>query len=564
MKSTSRLRVTTKLKTSLRRRLIIGAVGFCIAIATCTTLILNFNAGDSRASEIDDEQQEIALQLLPVCSENPLTQKRWKIINPNTYDLPIQWDVYPELQTGLLIAHPGENFIITNTIEGSNVLRIRWQNKSGEWFDLMQPASAETCPSSGCYATEVVSYFPAKRNDGTTLPAEQQMVSKAIGVPQGNDAAEYVSLGFGGEITLKFADPIANGPGDDLMIHESTMGAKSCERFPEKAMVFASQDGCHFIYLGEACQDASFDLGAMSWIRFVKLKDISPVTYPYGNQTADGYDLDAIQCLNGTANTTPDDGLVAGSAQEVSQYVQGTRKNGTNIHPSRTNPEMALGVPQNDDLGINFVSLGFTGMIALKFDYVVFNREGNDLQVIETSYGIAECQIYPEQAFFEGSLDGESWFAMGEVCLDGELDLGAGVYAIQYIRVTDRSAASNFPNSADGFDLDGIIVLDDCPGQARIQAFDNITTPDEIAEIKMSPNPFRDISTLEYETGSVDERVNIAFYNYVGQMVHSERVKIPKNTRYQHPINGGDLPKGVYIVSVESGGQKQSIRVIKN
>jgi hypothetical protein len=563
-RSTLKLRNQIKLKTALRRRLLAGAAGMFIVVASGTMAYLNFSADKSFAGDLDDGQTTEELKLSGVCSANPEMQRKWKVVNPNNFDIAIQWDIYPELQSGLFIAKPGENFIFTNTIPGSNVLRIRWQDQEGEWFDNLQPASTEACASSGCYASEVVSYIPAKRNDGSLIPGEFQISSKALGAPQNDETSNYVSLGFGGEITLKFADPVANGPGEDILVSETTFGRNPCSRYPEKVQAFASQDGCHFIYLGEGCQDARFDLGAMTWARYIKLKDVSSVSHPYGGQVADGYDIDAVECLNGPAAATPNDGLVAGSAQDVVHYVQGSRKNGTAIHPSRTNAEMALGVPQNDDLGINFVSLGFTGMIVLKFDYVIFNREGNDLQIIETSYGISECQLYPEQAFFEGSLDGERWFPMGEVCLDGELDLGSGVYAIQFVRVTDRSPASSFPNSADGFDFDGIIVLADCPGEERIKPYDNTTVPDEIAEIKISPNPFRDICSLEYETGSVDERIQVTIFNYVGQQVHHERVKIPKNTLYQHQINGSQLPKGVYIVSIESAGQKQSLRIIKN
>jgi hypothetical protein len=166
---------------------------------------------------------------------------------------------------------------------------------------------------------------------------------------------------------------------------------------------------------------------------------------------------------------------------------------------------------------------------------------------------------------------------MGEICLDGSLDIGDGVYAIQYIKVTDRSPMASFPNSADAYDLDGILVLNEnCPssnapigggnsgGSQRITAFDNNNVPDEIAEIEISPNPFRESFKLGYETGSVNESVTIRLFNYVGQMVHQESLSVPKNTKYSHEINGAKLPRGVYIVSVESAGQKQSMKIIKN
>ncbi len=600
MKRKPTLSNKTSLKTSIKQRLIKGVAGMLIAVAAGGIVYFNFfNNTESKANLYEDGQEVHDLNLTSMCSENPSLMRRWRVNNPNDFDVAVEWDVYPYFQTGLLIAHSGENFFYTNTIPGPNTVRIRWQDENMVWKQKTKASSGEACSPQGCFASEVISYLPAKRNDGSTIPAERQVTSRALGAPEGDDALNFVSLGFGGEIVLKFASPISNSEGNDIAITETTYGNQNCNRYPERVQAYASQDGCHFIFLGEGCQDAQFDLKDMSWARYIKLKDISPVAHNYNNDVADGYDVDGITCLHGSSNGTANDGLVSGSAQEVVQYIKGTRKNGTEIHPSRINPENALGVPQNDDLGVNFVSLGFNGSLTLKFDFVIFNEEGADLQVVETSFGAPNCQTYPEAAYFEGSLDGINWTPMGEICLDGSLDIGDGIYAIQYVKVTDRSPMSNFPNSADAYDLDGIVVLNEvCPdllnspgsgngnsegddddnddegdddneggnngNSNRISIYDNNTVPDEIAEIDISPNPFHDSFKLQYETGSVNEKLNIRLFNYVGQLVHQESISVPKSTKYAHEINGAKLPRGVYIVSIESGGQKQSLKIIKN
>jgi hypothetical protein len=145
---------------------------------------------------------------------------------------------------------------------------------------------------------------------------------------------------------------------------------------------------------------------------------------------------------------------------------------------------------------------------------------------------------------------------------------------------------SQFPNSADGYDLDGILVLNEnCQPTSnpsgnvnpiseklktnsvttnRIAFYDNNEIPDEIAEIKVGPNPFQDSFKLYYETGNLKEKVQVDIYNYVGQMVHQQALNIPKNTLSIQEINAEHLPRGVYILSVESAGQKQSLKLIKN
>ena len=587
MKRKLTLRSKISLKSKLKQRIVIGVSSMLITFTVVGIVYFNFfNNTNSLANQFEDGQVVQDLVLNSVCSEDPSSIRRWKVTNQNNFDVAVEWDVFPNFQSGLMILHKGDNFIFTNTLPGTNTLRIRWQDEELNWKQLLTPSSIETCSSQGCYASEVVSYTPAKRNDGSLIPAANRVASKALGNPEGNETLNYVSLGFGGEIVLRFESAIANGSGNDIAITETTFGNQNCKRYPEKADVFASQDGCHYTYIGQGCQDSQFDLGAMSWAKYIKIKDVSPVNHTYNSEVADGFDLDGITCLHGSAQTESDDGLVFGSAQEVIQYNQGTRKNGSPIHPTRIDPQNALGIPQNDDLAINFVSLGFNGSLTLKFDYAVFNQEGADLWVVETSFGAPDCQTYPETAYFEGSLDGTAWYPMGQVCLDGNLDIGDGVYAIQYVRISERSPMSQFPNSADGYDLDGILVLNEnCQPASnpsgnvnpsseklktnsvttnRIAFYDNNEIPDEIAEIKVGPNPFQDSFKLYYETGNLKEKVQVDIYNYVGQMVHQQALNIPKNTLSIQEINAEHLPRGVYILSVESAGQKQSLRLIKN
>ena len=567
MKKKLSLNVRTSLKTALRQRLLIGSAGLLLIAVAIGMIYFNFfTAGDSRASQYEDGVIVQDLLLTSVCSENPQVSRRWRIRNPNEFDVPVEWDLYPYIQTGLLIAHPGDNFFYTNAINGVNTTRIRWQDENQDWQQQVKASSGQACGNGGgCFAAQVISYTPTKRNDGSNIPEERRNANKAIGAPENDDALNFVSLGFGGELVVKFAQPIANGQGDDFKVVESTFANLNCNRYPERVQAFASQDGCHFVYLGERCQDAQFDLGSLSWAQYIKLRDVSPVVHPFGNAVADGYDIDGLVCLNGLAQNPGDDGLVAGSAQEVVSYTQGTRRNGSPIHASRTNPENALGVPQNDDMGINFTTLGFMGSMVLKFDYTVFNRPGNDLQVIETSFGQQTCQGYPETAYFEGSLDGNTWFHIDEVCLDGSLDLGDEIYAIHFLRITDRSAASLFPNSADGYDVDGVTVLGyGCSQESRVVPFDRNDVPDEVAEAVISPNPFKEQFQIQYESGSVAEKVNVSVYNYVGQLVHRDQFSVPAASKVAHPIAADRLPKGVYVVNLESAGLTQSLKVIKN
>ncbi len=125
---------------------------------------------------------------------------------------------------------------------------------------------------------------------------------QAVGAPQGDNTFNFVSLGFGGSITLGFTGGSAiNGPGADLLVRETTFGNNTFATYPESAEVFVSQDGVNFFSVGfaETNEDALFDIDdagqGFTSIIAVRVVDTTPLT----SISDDGYDLDGIESLNG-------------------------------------------------------------------------------------------------------------------------------------------------------------------------------------------------------------------------------------------------------------------------
>ncbi|MFN5319475.1 MAG: hypothetical protein ACK5CY_11610, partial [Bacteroidia bacterium] len=177
-------------------------------------------------------------------------------------------------------------------------------NDDSDDDDTSTDPGTNPSPAPACAAAEVISYLPGTTSDLLTpIDPARQILANVLGTPENSDVAtapanyNFVALGFGGEITLKFAYPIHNGAGDDIHVVETTFG-QTCARYPEKVRAFASQDGCNWIWLGDACQNGLFDLKTLGWAQYVKLQDISDINYPFGG-LADGYDVDGIVCLNG-------------------------------------------------------------------------------------------------------------------------------------------------------------------------------------------------------------------------------------------------------------------------
>lgn len=563
MKRKTTLRVNTAVK--LRQRILLKASAFTLAIGAFAALIViqTFDSKKSSAQNGNDALTIQSLSFSSVCSENPSVQRRWKVTNPNTFPVTYVWDVFPMIQSGTNIAPPGESYFFTNTVNGSNQVRLRWLNENNRWRQVMQNSTNMPCVTGNIFASEVINYSPKKRNDGSFIPENFQISLKALGEPQNDNTENFVALGFGGEITLKFQSPVANGNGADIKVFETTFNNSNCQRQPKFVYVFASFDGCNYVYCGKGCQDFEFDLGPLSQAQYIKLVDCSNPSSNFENQVSDAYRVDAIQSLNGVATNIIEDNLSYGSATDIISFSQGRRKSGQAVHVSRSNPQVALGVPEDDDIGsTNFVALGFNGSITLKFDYVIFNKEGNDLLIIETSFGAPGCSNYPERVQAEISLDGQTWYDAGFVCLDGELDLGA-LPAIQYIRLNEKSAAGLFPSSADGFDLDGILALHHCQGQARIGYFDNNSVPDEIAEISVFPNPSRENFNISYETGTSKEQVNFKIFSLTGQLVWQNSYELMPNSKEQIEINSESFSKGTYVLVAESGVIKQTLKLVK-
>jgi len=531
----------------------------------------------SIVSSVDDLTPNQFLQLTSMCSNDPATTRRWRVRNHTTNPIAYTYSVYGTSVAGGGTAMPGDNFFETPTQFSSstglptpNTTKIFWSVGTSNYSTVKASGGAmcENVPVT-CYAEEVISYDFTKRNDGTNLLTTRTIGTNALGAPQNSDVQtseanlNFAALGFGGSMVLKFGSPIKNGAGNDFKVFETTFGAPACTRYPERVKAFASQDGCHYVYLGEQCQDAEFDLGSLAWAQYIKLVDASPIDANYDNSVADGYDVDGIMCLNGFESNPVPSTLLQGAAAEAFDYLPGTRKNGSAISPSRTNENNAEGFPQNTN-AINFVSLGFGGTVTLRFDYVIFdNPLANDLLVTETSFGNPSCSSYGERAMFEGSLDGENWIYLDELCLDGQLDINsAGV--IQYLRITDRSPVGSFGGTADGYDVDGVTVINDCLSSSGSKLFDNVTAADEVTGAEVFPNPFTSDLNIQLVTGDQDSKVTISVVNYLGQSVQIETLDVAKSSNINHHLNLSNLNKGIYFLTIESNSSKETIKVINN
>jgi len=174
-------------------------------------------------------------------------------------------------------------------------------------------------------------------------------------------------------------------------------------------------------------------------------------------------------------------------ADTVVEFNQGLRKDGQPVLLERSDPTKALGEAQNNDT-INFVSLGFGGELVLGFDNYIINGDGDDVEIVETSYGDPSETSYPETVEVYASQCGDDWVILGTIVLDGTVDLDLGQLEwARYIKLIDISDPQNFSNgtTVDGFDVDGVRAINSLPELCSIEntAIGRINTEEEGGEI---------------------------------------------------------------------------------
>ncbi|MBX7203263.1 MAG: T9SS type A sorting domain-containing protein [Bacteroidia bacterium] len=469
------------------------------------------------------------------------------------------------------------------------------------------------------YPTTVVDYYVGLTQDGLSngVPPGRGDSNNSIGTPQDSDTdmgeipgnsatVNFTSLGFEGYLVLGFDQPFGDGEGADLTIYETSYGTPDCGPWPEMADVYVSQDGCNWVKVAEnQCQNFDVELpDNMPWGLFVKIVDVSPRAA--FSSVADGYDVDGVKAYY-LSSVTPTGGPDVYPVA-YSDYIVGNTKgpganNSNTPAAARKIPGKAIGSPSTSDASgaMVFVSLGFDkpatvdveGRITLMFDYTIFDQAGSDITVYETTWGdkfsSTDCAKYPEVAEFEGSNDGITWTLLnadptnepaeaykggpGRLCRDGFLDISSmpelgGVRTLRYVRISDKSirSSSRFPNSADGYDVDGL-VAHICSDEPRMMNYiDQTNVPDEDPGMFFAdvfPNPASDYITVSIETASTEQAYRIQIIDVTGRVVMTSSLNAGANAFVNHAMLVSELPSGVYMVSVEGNDYKTLQKMVK-
>lgn len=239
---------------------------------------------------------------------------------------------------------------------------------------------------------------------------------------------------------------------------------------------------------------------------------------------------------------------------EAVAYIQGTNDNDGALSPSRTDASQALGQPERVD-ELVFTTIGYGGSMTFSFGGPVMNGEGADIEVVEVSYNNPGCANYPEFADVHVSLDGVNWFYAGTVC-KGEpfvdiADAGNFDY-ITYVRVSNNDFLTT---SSDGFDLDGVVALQNCDALEGEGGQLIATEVGSSNTLTSYPNPTSGPSQVVFVTAKA-ERTVVAIYDMNGRQVETlfNQVATP-GQEYRIDFDGNDLPNGIYVYKMTTNSE---------
>lgn len=201
------------------------------------------------------------------------------------------------------------------------------------------------CTTLAC--EEGTSYVEGTTKSGGTIMSTRSIWSKALGFPEDSDTfvaeanANFVSLGYGGSMTLCLDGIVNDIEGPDFEIVETTYGGSATcsadNTAVERAFVYATMDGSTWYQIGHGCQDFEVDIAnAIDG-------EGNPVVLPYvtqirvvnddTNTTPDGYDLDGVRIINGSCEG---DAMVIDDSAATANNFAALTKTSINAYPNPT------------------------------------------------------------------------------------------------------------------------------------------------------------------------------------------------------------------------------------
>jgi len=124
------------------------------------------------------------LKLIPVCSDDPSAIRRWRIRNPNNFDVQTRWDIVGTTQQGQVLATASSDTYFETVPQGSNLLRLY----AGSQLQSIRISTSRDCSAEeDCYEC-IPSFSPT--------PSEKYVLSAWVKESNQSNVLTYNNAGI--------------------------------------------------------------------------------------------------------------------------------------------------------------------------------------------------------------------------------------------------------------------------------------------------------------------------------------------------------------------------------
>ncbi len=250
-------------------------------------------------------------------------------------------------------------------------------------------------------------------------------------------------------------------------------------------------------------------------------------------------------------------------AETVVYYEAGVDEFGLPLEPDRSNPNKVLGEPERIDDDV-YASLGYGGTIIIEM--TVYDQDGFDVEIVETSFNSPGCSDYPEYADAFISVDGFTWYFAKTICKSDDLIdiddvVGYPSNWANYIKLENNNELST---TADGFDLDGIEIVQclDLDGLPSDDLPSGFTDNGGGVEMNVYPNPSGDTQWVEH-VAKTSGNVRIDIHGSDGEIVKTIfNQHVESGEEIHRSIDAGSLQPGTYVYRLSGPDGSQFVRTV--
>ena len=106
-----------------------------------------FNGGGASFAErsVHYNPTIASLNLTSFCSNDPAYERRWRVRNPNNFNVDVTWRLYGTAQQGALVAPPGDSYFFTPGQGGPNTTKLTWYDAQGKKKEKVKASSGAQC-----------------------------------------------------------------------------------------------------------------------------------------------------------------------------------------------------------------------------------------------------------------------------------------------------------------------------------------------------------------------------------------------------------------------------------